>query len=456
MAEFEGAESIGFLLGGGSKMLRQQAFEEGRLNTAKTEQALSAAREMRLKAQAAATKQREAERFEEVAIANGMPPAQAALIGNLMRSEGGADFSAGMTGLETGQEMDFRDIVADPTKSAVERLRAGQGIQGKVTGDFGPIGAHGVVDLTKDVQELIVPPGGGGASTAVKNYEYSQSLPPDERSAFNEYVRADRIINAGGVPYVAPGFGGGGAARAAVDPEQVAANAASIAGGKRLGTTVAVQKADYPMVRYTLNQNKLNIAEANKVAMELLADDKLWQSVGPTAIIANIPGTQGAYLRGKLDVLGNKTMLQTLINLRAMSKTGGAVGNVSDREGETMRAAIAAITSQNIMAGDMRKELERLVAYNKGFERNMEEAFKLTYDEQGNPRLSTVLPGPGGAPEDTEAQLPIEDIIVNSGDGEYDERGNVVRADGWILMKDASGNVAWVSPDGTQYEEVAQ
>lgn len=450
MADYSGAESIGFLLGGGAKQLREGAFDEGRLNTAKTEQALASARESQLKAKAAQTKQREAENFEQVAVENGMDPKEAALIGNLIRSEGGADFSAATTGLGNVQEQGFRSTLADVGAPAETRLRAGQAIQGKVAGDFAPIGTQGVVDLTQDDQELLRGPGTG--TTAQRNYEYSQDLPPDKRSEFSPFVRADQFVPTDRPTAVHRAVGN--ATTPIVSADDAAANAAAVEEGKTTGRNVAAQKKDYPLVRYALDQNRLSVQSTNQIIDELLADEKLWQAVGPTQLISQIPGSQGAYIRGKLDTLGNKQMLQTLINLRSMSKTGGAVGNVSDREGDTMRGAQGAITNFNLMAGDMRKELERVRSYNDDFLGNMEVAFAATYDAQGNPILSATPRG--AAPGAEEGGPTLEEIVLNSGDAQSDESGNIVRTDGWIFMRSADGSPAWVSPDGTEFEPIAE
>jgi hypothetical protein len=317
-----------------------------------------------------------------------------------------------------------------------------------------PVGTHGTENLLDEVPTLTAGP--GSKTTAARNYEYSESLPSDAaRREFSPFVGADQIVNTGGVPTVRARTTGESAP--VVPADQVAANAAALAEGKDTGKRIAAQKADYPLVRYSLEQNNLNVAEQNKLLDELINDEKLWQAVGPTQLISAIPGTQGAYIRGKLDTLGNKVMLSTLINLRAMSKTGGAVGNVSDREGDTMRGSQGAITNFNLMAGDMRQELQRVRAYNNEFSKIMNDAFTATYDDQGNPRLSVAPRGTPGA-EGGEAEMSIEDIIVNNGDGEYDDEGTLVRADGsgWTLETDAAGNKAWVSPDRTQFEEVAQ
>lgn len=459
---FPGMQKIGSLLFGGAGRLKTEAYEEGRLNTAKTEDALANARVNQMKATAGANAERAKEKWKAdfIAIESTKPganPAEVAsraeFIGNMLIGGTAGDFHSAMQGMGEQQEQGFRAGIADVNTPRDQAHAYGSAIQGKLLPRIAPVGTHGTENLIDEVPTLTAGP--GSKTTAARNYEYSESLPSDAaRRDFSPFVGADQIVNTGGVPTVRARTTGESAP--VIPADDVASNAAKLAEGKKTGTTIAVQKADYPMVKYTLDQNRLGVSEQNKLIDELLSDEKLWQAVGPTQLISAIPGTQGAYIRGKLDTLGNKQMLQTLVNLRSMSKTGGAVGNVSDREGDTMRGAQGAVTNFNLMAGDMRRELMRVREYNNAFLANMDAAFTATYDDQGNPILSAGPRGAGG--ESVEGQESIEDLIINSGDGEYDDEGNLVRADGsgWTLETDAAGNKAWVSPDRTQFEEVAQ
>lgn len=419
VADFNGAAQIGFLLGGGAKHMKQQAFDEGRLNTAKTEEALANAQTTQLKAKAAAASQRAAEKFKNDYIATesgkGRPPeevaAEAELIGNLLIAGTGADYYASMQGQGARQKRGLVDTAADVETDPETRTRALGALHEQPYADLmGVSGTGGYTDITAEEPTVTIPPGGGGDSMSShgKDFNFRKSLTtPEDVALFDQIVRQDRVVSAGGVPSVVPGINPTRQpARPVVDPTTVATNAGDIAREKKLGGLMAARAVDYPQTKFTLDQSKLALKAQNELANELLADDKLWQTVGPTQLISKIPGTEGAYLRAKKDTLLNKVMLATLLNLRAMSKTGGAVGNVSDREGETMRMAQAAL-SQDIMAGDFRKELQRLVAYNAELEKNLDTAFNNTYDVQGNPVAPGTAAAAGGA-----SDLPQEGDIV--------------------------------------------
>jgi len=70
---------------------------------------------------------------------------------------------------------------------------------------------------------------------------------------------------------------------------------------------------------------------------------------------------------------------QTLQDMRDMSKTGGALGNVSDRENTQLKAAFAAIDRKQ-SAADVRLALSNLIEELKGGQGRLKDAYDLTYE----------------------------------------------------------------------------
>jgi len=70
---------------------------------------------------------------------------------------------------------------------------------------------------------------------------------------------------------------------------------------------------------------------------------------------------------------------QTLQDMRDMSKTGGALGNISDRENTQLKAAFAAIDRKQ-SADDVRAALDNLIIELKGSEGRVKDAYDLTYE----------------------------------------------------------------------------
>lgn len=82
---------------------------------------------------------------------------------------------------------------------------------------------------------------------------------------------------------------------------------------------------------------------------------------------------------------------QSLQDMRDMSKTGGALGNVSDRENQQLKASFAAIDrKQN--AADVRTALDDLIKELEGGLGRLQDAYDLTYEY----KRGTAAPATGG------------------------------------------------------------
>lgn len=147
MADSGGWEKLGYLLGGGAGNVREEAYQEGRLRTAQTENALAQARENQLDAIASEKKQKARDQTENVAIEAGFSGPEAKLLGNLAVGESGSDFKSGVEGMLGKQELGFRETLGNPESSLGEQFAAGQGVQGKVLNPFDMTGAGDAVDL---------------------------------------------------------------------------------------------------------------------------------------------------------------------------------------------------------------------------------------------------------------------------------------------------------------------
>lgn len=175
-----GWETFGNVLGGGID--RAGAFEQGRLRTAQTESALGLARQRQLENVSLEAKNRAQEQFRESLAKSGMlPPEQVDLAANVTLGELGSDFNSTMSGLGTGQEMDFRRTLADPAADPAVRQLAGQGVQGKVLNPY-EVQGNMVNDLrTPDVAPVPTELGEAmiGSDEALANLRTVQAGDPD-------------------------------------------------------------------------------------------------------------------------------------------------------------------------------------------------------------------------------------------------------------------------------------
>jgi hypothetical protein len=129
------------------------------------------------------------------------------------------------------------------------------------------------------------------------------------------------------------------------------------------------------VVEYALDQTR----QLSNTARRLLANPNLERAFGPIGIVeSQIPGTPAANILAELDVLRNQSFVQGLQAMRAASPTGGAVGNVSNAEGQRFENLQAAL--RQIQTGKQaRSELERLVRELDESEDRLKNAFERTY-----------------------------------------------------------------------------
>lgn len=136
-----GWEAVGGVLGGGID--RTGAFEQGRLRTAQTENAIQQAQERQLKNIAAEAQAAAIERVRRTEAAAGIDQVPLA---DIMES-GYGNFDQAMGGRLKGQEHGFRETLSDPAATGADRFLAGQGVQGKVLNPFDMVGGAEYVDL---------------------------------------------------------------------------------------------------------------------------------------------------------------------------------------------------------------------------------------------------------------------------------------------------------------------
>ena len=108
----------------------------------------------------------------------------------------------------------------------------------------------------------------------------------------------------------------------------------------------------------------------------------------------------GRRAQALFDTVAARGQFQELQQMRDASPTGGALGNVSNREGEQLRAAFAAIDRRQSKA-DVQKEIKNVIAKIQASKARVREAFEETYDYRtSQPEQATTAVGatPRAAP----------------------------------------------------------
>jgi len=404
-------QQLGAVLAGGID--RAGAYDEGRFRSARTEEALATAEQRRAQAVAA---QQQADLRTQLAVNPGrLANADDEAIGNLILSELGNQYSAAQEGRLRQQEHGNLQTVIDPTSTALERTRALQAAEGKPSPDVVKVG-KGYVNLTDDKQQVkfLGDELAGDLSNAGKNYNFEQGLrskgaPQSEIDNFRGYARADQLANAGGVPYVVNGPGG---PHALVDASEVATNAGGIAKAKTEGQGEAKIALDLPGAKARLATFSEKSEKTQQLAESLQANDQLWQAVGLGTPISKVPGTAGNQIRAQLRQLKSRLTLDTLTELRSLSKTGGALGNVSNKDLGVLENYVAALdASQSPEA--FRQALQDVIDYSADVRSRLTTAFDEQYPGQrqqapaagGN---TPSKPGPSAAPAAPVSAAPVQ------------------------------------------------
>lgn len=374
-------EALGDMIGGGQELRLAEASTAGRYRSAQTEQALANAR----KNQAEAIKAEQINLIADQLRANPpnfMDPNNQSLA-DIMVGGFGSDFSAVNTGAVKGQERSYREKIADPATDAAtqQRYRAAVG-----DAPFNPIEAVGTrgafsdarkpdMGVQKPLGEEVFPV---DPTPQQRNFEYLESLPPEKREGFGRVLRADQIVSAGGVPVARPTAGG--APREVVPAAQVATNAGDIARNKTQGQGEAKRTLDLPAAKSRLAATVAKLDSMGQVAQRLQADEDLWKAVGFGQPIATIPGIEGAKLRAQINTLKSKVGFAVLQDMRESSKTGGALGNISNQENQYLQNALAALDT-NLAPEDFREQLQIILDYVNEGKARMQQGFFDTYPE---------------------------------------------------------------------------
>lgn len=157
-----------------------------------------------------------------------------------------------------------------------------------------------------------------------------------------------------------------------------------------------LKKPDAEAAVNTIKQN-LNLGIKN--ARELMTHPGLKGAVGFRAGQEYWPGSEAATFKENLDSLLSKQFAQAIQAMRDASKTGGAVGNVSDREGLQFRNMVATL-SQSQDEATFKKNLQEIIDYGEQLESTYVTKYNETYGELKAPKANGAGVGTPAPRED--------------------------------------------------------
>lgn len=159
----------------------------------------------------------------------------------------------------------------------------------------------------------------------------------------------------------------------------IGARAGAEASGKILGTGQAERTLDLPAAQARVASIEQKMDRLRDSVDEILKDENLWKAVGLGKGLSMIPGTAGADIKAKISALQSQAGLSVLQDMRDNSKSGGAVGQVSNFEQQIFQNYLAALGDLNQSPEAYRKQLEKVKAFAESSKDRFRNAFEQTY-----------------------------------------------------------------------------
>ncbi|QBY44125.1 phage DNA ejection protein [Arsenophonus nasoniae] len=125
------------------------------------------------------------------------------------------------------------------------------------------------------------------------------------------------------------------------------------------------------------------VQQLDRLAQEAKAirdNPSLWRTTGVPGRFYNFPGSAADDIDAQLESLRSQTGFAVLQAMRDASKTGGALGNVSNFEVQQLQANLGNISGKQSTEA-MRKNLNKIINYAEGVKKRVSDAFKRNYPD---------------------------------------------------------------------------
>lgn len=162
---------------------------------------------------------------------------------------------------------------------------------------------------------------------------------------------------------------------------------------------IQARESKFPQATQAVKTFEAKTSELEKDLLALKDHPGLSSITGIAA--GRVPGvtSQGRAAEALFNKITARGGFKELQDMRAASPTGGALGNVSNQEGQQLRSAFAAI-DRTQDAADVKKAIDTALADLKASKGRVREAYQMTYDYKGlgSDAAPTPPAAPGAAP----------------------------------------------------------
>lgn len=134
-----------------------------------------------------------------------------------------------------------------------------------------------------------------------------------------------------------------------------------------------------------------DLSRLKAVAQEVMNDPALPHITGISGKFPNIPGGKAADVEAKLESMKSQVAFSVLQSLRDASKTGGALGQVSNFEEKMLQNNLAGLDKTQSPEA-FKKSLQKIVDYADGATQRIHDAYKTTYGKSALPIGGSNIP----------------------------------------------------------------
>ena len=131
----------------------------------------------------------------------------------------------------------------------------------------------------------------------------------------------------------------------------------------------------------TVRDAENNLDRMAAQARQLMNHQGLSRITGVMGAVPDYPGSDAANARAELESLKSQVGFGVLQAMREASKTGGALGSVSDTENQLLQSNLAALSNSQSLES-FRQNLQKIIDYSEGAKSRMRRAFNEQYGQQ--------------------------------------------------------------------------
>lgn len=277
------------------------------------------------------------------------------------------------------------NIDTEDTDAAIQMIRSGDidGLKNSIAGLMAAGQVYGILGRDSDPAN-------------VKEWQYYNSLTPEQKEQYLTMKRSNQVVNLGGTQMIPSQVNPAGAPQAFYNvtpkpedmPDFKAEQATAVANATNQANKQNLQPKAYASLQAAAARNERVLRDLQRAK----------QMVTPWATgtlrsqaLANLPGTAATDLRAILDTVKANIGFDELNSMRQNSPTGGALGSVTERELAFLQNVLVNL-EQSQSVEQLNQNLDIAMQEIQGSWDRVNQAYQMDFGnmQQGNGQVSTT------------------------------------------------------------------